>query len=134
MKKVLLSLLAAVLILGALGAAGLTGYRYGFDQGRLSVSNGNDEFPAPKFGFGPQRMPRHNFGFHHEFGAGGFGTMQRGMRFGFFSPLIFLTRIAFWMLVIWAVYTLMARSGWRLTKTAQTTETQTKPAQTEANE
>jgi len=134
MKKVLLSLLAVVLMLGALGAAGLTGYRYGFNQGALSASEGNAQPPIPGFGFAPQRMPRHNFGFHHEFGAGGFGMMQRGMRFGFFSPLIFLARIAFWMLVIWAVYALIVRSGWRLTKTAQTTETQTKPAQTDANE
>ena len=134
MKKVLLGLLAVVLILGVLGVAGLTGYRYGFDQGRLSASNGNDEFPAPRFGFGPQRMPMHNFEFDRGFGHGGFSMMPRGMGFGFFSPLIFLARIAFWVLVIWAIYTLIARSGWRLTKTAQTSETQTKPVQTEANE
>jgi len=39
-----------------------------------------------------------------------------GMGFGFFSPLMFLARIAFWALAIWGIYMLVTRSGWRLTR------------------
>jgi hypothetical protein len=132
MKKVLLTLLAVVLILGALGAAGLTGYRYGYAQGALATSNGDTQPLLPGFGLGPQRMPMHNFGFDRNFGPGGFHMMGRGgMGFGFFSPIIFLVRIAFWALVIWAIYMLVARSGWRLTKTPPAAETTPSTSNTE---
>lgn len=122
MKRFLLGLLTVVLLLAALGAAGFAGYRYGFNQGALASSNGDARQVVPGFGFGPQRMPMHNFGndeFNRRFSGGpGFNMMHRGgMGFGFFGPLMFLLRIAFWGLVIWALYTLVARSGWRLTKT-----------------
>ena len=116
MKKVLLSLLAVVLIFGVLGAAGFAGYRYGFYQGALSTSDGRIQSLAPGFGFEIQRMPMHNFGFDRGFGPGGFHTMQRGMGFGFFSPFLLIARIAFWGLIIWAVYMLVMRSGWRLVR------------------
>jgi hypothetical protein len=122
MKRLLLGLLTVVVILAALGAAGFAGYRYGFNQGALSTSNGGTGQVVPGFGFDPHHMPMHNFGndeFNRRFSGGpGFNMMHRGMSFGFFSPLMFLLRIAFWGLVIWALYTLVARSGWRLTKTA----------------
>jgi len=122
MKRFLLGLLAVVVILAALGAAGFAGYHYGFNQGALSASNGDTARIVPGFGFGYQRMPMHNFGndeFNRRFSGGpGFNMMHRGgMGFGFFGPLMFLVRIAFWGLVIWALYTLVARSGWRLIKT-----------------
>jgi hypothetical protein len=70
-------------------------------------------------------MPGRNFGFGfgRDFGPRGFGMMRPGgmMGFGFFGPLMFLLRIAFWALVIWAIYMLVTRSGWRLTR--QVTET-----------
>ena len=122
MKKVLLGLLTVIVVLGVLGAAGFAGYRYGFNQGILSASNGDTGQVVPGFGFGPQHMPMHNFGndeFNRRFsGRPTFDMLHRGgMGFGFFAPLIFLLRIAFWGLVIWALYTFVARSGWRLTKT-----------------
>src|SRR5215203_6388000 len=123
MKKFLLGLLTVVLILAALGAAGFAGYHYGFNQGAVSASNGDTRQIVPGFGFGPQRMPMHNFGndaFDRGQGGPGFNMRHRGMGFGMFAPLMFLLRIAFWGLVIWALYTLVARSGWRLTKTAST--------------
>ena len=132
MKKVLLKLLAVILIVVALGAAGMTGYRYGYAQALSAGSN--DEVPAlrPGFGMGPQRMPMHNFGFDRDFDRGGFPMMRRGgMGFGFFSPLWFLLRIAFWGLVIWVIYMLVARSGWRLTRTAPVTEVQPTPPATD---
>lgn len=116
MKKVLLTLLVVILILGALGAAGFAGYRYGYSQGLLATSNGEPLFVTP--GFNPYRMPYHHFGFERGFDRGNFGMMGRGgMGFGFFGPLLFLVQLAFWALVIWAIYALITRSGWRLTKT-----------------
>lgn len=138
MKKVLLTLLAVILVLGALGAAGMTGYRYGYSQGVVSASDSDAQSAVPRFGFGPQRMPMHEFGFdrgfefQRGFGPGGSPMMGRGgIGFGFFPPFLFLVRIAFWALVIWAVYMLATRSGWRLTRT---TQTQSAPAETESKE
>ncbi len=141
MKKVLLSILAIVLIIGALGAASFAGYQFGFRQGALTSTTSNGKAPIAPFSKndGPRGMPMmRNFGFGRGFGPGGFGMMGRGMGFGFFSPLVFLLRLAFWALVIWAIYMLVARSGWRLTR--QTTETPpapvppATPAESENNE
>ena len=126
MKKVLLSLLAIVLIVGLLGAAGFAGYQYGFRQGALTSSNGNTRVTPFSGNNGPRgMMPGRNFGFgfNREFGQRGFGMIRHGgmLGFGFFGPLMFLLQIAFWALVIWAIYMLITRSGWRLTR--QTTGT-----------
>lgn len=133
MKNILLSLLVIFLIFGALGAAGYAGYQYGFNQGVLAASNGDSQFFSPWFGMGPNRMPMHSFGFNRGFDRNGFGMMQPGFGYGFFSPLNFLVRLLFWGLIIWAGYMLVTRSGWRLTRTTQTTETQPKPTGTETN-
>ena len=119
MKKVLLTLLVLVVVVGALGAAGFAGYQYGYRQGAaLAVSNGDADSLVPRFGMNPHGMPMHNFGFDRGFGRGDFGMMGRGgIGFGLFTPLRLLLPIAFWALVIWAVYTLVMRSGWRLTRT-----------------
>jgi hypothetical protein len=134
MRKVLFTLLAVVLILGALGAAGLTGYRYGYAQGVSATSDGKIQPLAPGFGWVAPRMPMHNFGFDRDFGPGGFHMMGHGgMGFGFLWPLMFLLRIGFWVLVIWAIYMLVVRSGWRLTKTPPAVETPP-PSNTENTE
>ena len=134
MRKALLTILAIVLIVGALGAAGFAGYRYGYAQAVQVAPNGNTRQVAPGFGFGP-RMPMHNFGFDRDFRGRGFSMMGRGMLgLGVLAPLMFLLRIAFWVLVIWAIYMLVTRSGWRLTRETSTTTTTTTtppPAPTE---
>lgn len=134
MKKVLPTLLAVVLVLGVLGAVGFAGYRYGFQQGALSASNGDPQFLTPGYGFGAQRMPMHNFGdgFDRGFDPRGFNMMQNGRGFGFFSPFRLLIPIAFWGLILWAVYSLVMRSGFRLTR--QANETQPRPVETEVKE
>ena len=135
MKRVLFSLLVVILILGALGAAGFAGYQYGYRQGALASSNGNNQVAPFGRNFGPNRMPLHNFGFGRGF-DGDFGIMRRGIGFGFLSPLFFLLRIAFWALVIWAIYMLISRSGWRLTRetTSTTTVNPPRPAETYTKE
>ncbi len=128
MRKVLLTILAIVLIVGALGAAGFAGYRYGYAQAVQVAPNGNTRQVAPGFGFGP-RMPMHNFGFDRDFRGRGFSMMGRGiMGLGVLAPLMFLLRIAFWVLVIWAIYMLVTRSGWRLTRATTTTTTTPPPS------
>lgn len=128
MKRVLLSVLVIVLILGGLGAAGFAGYQYGYRQGTVSASNGNGQLPPGHPDVNPYRMPMHNFGFGFD---RGFGMMHRGMGFGFFSPLFFLLRIGFWALVIWAIYMLITRSGWRLTRETTTSTNVNPPAPAE---
>ena len=124
MKRVLLTLLAIVVVLGLFAAVGLTGYRFGYARG-AGVAAGGDEQQrqvGPFDGFGPNRMPGHDFGFnrgfHREFGMRG----VPGMGFGFFSPLMLLGRIAILALIVWFIYWLFTRSGWRLTRPVQTTE------------
>jgi hypothetical protein len=140
MKKVLLTLLAVIVIVGAMGASGMVGYRYGYSQGASSATDGETPALVPGFGNGPQRMPMHPFEFERDFGPGrgfdrGFEMMPGGMmRFGFFGPLMFLARIAFWALVIWAVYMLVTRSGWRLTRTTQPVESQPASAETDSKQ
>jgi uncharacterized membrane protein len=134
MKRVLLTILAIVVVLGLFAAVGFTGYRFGFARG-AGVAAGGDELPRqirPLEGFGPNRMPMHAFGFnrgfHREFGMRG----GPGMGFGFFSPLMLLGRIAILALIVWFIYWLFTRSGWQLTRTVQTTEHQPPPAEPEA--
>ena len=133
MKRVLLSLLVVILILGALGAAGFAGYQLGFQRAAFANPSGNAPSLPRNMGPGPRGMLPHDFGLRHGFDRGfdrGFGMMGRGMGFGFFGPLMFLARIAFWALVIWAIYMLVTRSGWRLTRAAPANVNPQAPAET----
>jgi hypothetical protein len=133
MRKVLLTLLAVVLVLGALGAAGFAGYQYGYRQGVLTASNGDSTSVVPGFWFSPKAMRLHNFGFDERGFGRDFGMMRRGgIGFGFFTPLLFIAQIAFWALVIWAVYMLIKRSGWRLTRTQPAAVVETVPSESSA--
>jgi hypothetical protein len=135
MKKVLLTLLAVVVVLGLFAAIGFVGYRFGYAQGIQATADGQTPDFRPFDGMGPNRMPMQNFGdrfdrnFDRGFGSGGFP--MRG--FGFF-PLIFIGQIAVLALIVWFVYWLFTRSGWQLTRTVQTVEAQPKPTDAEAKE
>jgi len=114
MKKVLLTLLAVIVIVGALAGAGFAGYRMGYANGATGSGN------APAFGFyhmNPNRMPMHRF--DNDLGPRmmpyGYSMMGRG-GFGFFSPLHFIWNLAVLGLVIWFVYWLFTKSGWRIVK------------------
>jgi len=138
MKKVLLTLLTVIVVLGLFAATGYAGYRFGFARGAQITANGNPSGPQlrPFDNFERRGMPMHNFG--DDFGRGlrrGFGVRgfpMMGMGFGFFSPLMFLGRIVVFALIIWFIYWLFTRSGWQLTRTAPIAEAQTKPTETEA--
>ncbi|HEX9838097.1 MAG TPA: hypothetical protein VGA72_02055 [Anaerolineales bacterium] len=123
MRKVLLSLIAAVLVIGLFAAVGYSAYRVGYNQGAQATDAG-DTPPFRQFeDFRPRGMPMDNFGrdiergFNRGFGPGEFPRMG----FGFFSPILFLGRIAALGLVLWFIYWLFTRSGWRLTRTPQAT-------------
>jgi hypothetical protein len=137
MKKVLLSLLVVVLVAASLGAVGFAGYRFGFAQGVQSASDIDPQLMMPGFAFGPNRMPMPDNWFDRNSGPGrdferGFDMRPGGrMGFGLFGPVLFLLQLAFWVFVIWAIYTLVIRSGWRLTRTTQPSETP--PASTDTD-
>ena len=133
MKKVVLTLLAIIVVLGLFAASGYAGYRIGFAQAAQRVTNGNPQTPdlRPFNNPGPRRLPGRNFGFGFGMGRGfrrGFGIMPM-MGFGFFGPLMFLGRILLLILVVWFTYWLFTRSGWRLTR--QPVETAPAPVKTE---
>jgi hypothetical protein len=125
MRKVLLSLIAAVLVIGSFAAVGYSAYRVGYNQGAEATAGGDTPLFRQFEDFRPRGMPMHNFGrdiergFNRGFGPGGFPRMG----FGFFSPILFLGRIAVLGLVLWFIYWLFTRSGWRLTRTPQATVT-----------
>jgi hypothetical protein len=138
MKKVLLTLVGVVLILGLFSAVGYAGYRFGYAQGVQTVINSDTAQPRLRLFDDFERRGIPNLGdrferdFPRGFGPGGFPMRE----FGFFSPLRFLAQIAVLGLMIWFVYWLFTRSGWRLTRTpaVQTTETSTQPVETEGKE
>ena len=144
MKKVLLTLLAVVLVIGVLAAAGFAGYRVGYNQGARSASNGEAPLLGRSDRFGPDRMPMHNFGrdfdrgFNRGFQPGEFRMMHRGGGFGFFFPFMFLGHLVIWGLIFWLIYLLFTRSGLRLSLTQQkvqntppNVETEPKPQEQE---
>ena len=121
MKKILLTLVAVVLVLGLFAAVGFTGYRFGYAQGVQTAANGDAIAPGLRLfdDVSPRGVERFGMDrdFQREFRPGGFPVR------GFFSPLRSLMQIAVLGLVVWFAYWLFARSGWRLTKTVQTIET-----------
>jgi hypothetical protein len=132
MKKVLLTLLGIIVVVGILAGAGFTGYRIGYNHGATASVDGTVTFtprlmPMHNFvqGFDPHNMPMHNFGkgnergFNHGFGPGGFGMMGRGMRGG---GIFSLLHIAVLGILIWFAYKLIKGSGWKLSLTRHAAE------------
>ena len=116
MKRILLTLLAIIVGLGLFAAIGFAGYRFGYAQGVQASASGDATRSSPGIrpfdNFGSRGMPMYNFGFHRGFGRGGFPMMG----LGFFSPWMFLGRIAAFALIGGFIYWLFTRSGWRLTR------------------
>ena len=120
MKKVILRIIAAVLVIGVLAGFGYAAYRTGYTQGVQQAAANGDTQLFRRFGnFDPQRMPMHNFGndFGRDSNRGMGPTGFPMMGFGFIPPLLFLGRIVMFGLAIWFIYWLFTRSGWRITRT-----------------
>jgi hypothetical protein len=141
MKKVLLTLLTVVVVLGLFAAAGYAGYRFGYMRGVQITAKAGTPGTAPNpqvrpFGNSDRRgMPFRNFG--NDFGHGlprGFGMRgfpMLGMGFGLFGLFGALVRIAVLGLIVWFIYWLFTRSGWQLTRTVPVTPQPPSPAPTE---
>src|SRR4029079_5794948 len=105
MKKVLLTLLTIVVVLGLFAATGFAGYRIGLMRGAQITTNGGTPNPQlrPFDNFDRRGMPNggddFGRGLHRGFGMRGFPMM--GMGFGFFSLFALLARIAVFALIIW---------------------------------
>jgi hypothetical protein len=131
MRRVLLSILGILIVLGLFAAAGFAGYRFGFAQGAQTQglrANGATPQIRPFGDSDRGRMPMMpNFGWgrgmHRGFGIGGFPMMG----FGLFGLLGFFGRILFFALVLWFIFWLFTRSGWRLTRTAPVTTAPSAP-------
>lgn len=126
MKKVLLTLLAVIVIVGALAGAGYAGYRIGYGQG--ATASDNPPFFDRSERMGPNFMPMPNFG--REFGPAGSDLfyrdpMMRRSLYGiyFFSPLRILWNLAIFALIVWFVVWLFTRSGWRIVRQSSTAPT-----------
>ena len=123
MKKAILIILGAALVIGVLAGAGFAGYRVGYNQGVRVSANGAPQ-PLDRFEpFGKDRVPPRNFrqfqrGLGNGFGPGRF-PMGRRMGFGFFGPLMFIGRIVIWGIILWFIFWLFTKSGWQLTRASQ---------------
>jgi hypothetical protein len=117
MKKVILGILGAILVLGLFAGVGYAGYRIGFNQGAQFAADGN----APRFNrFDRDGLPRFMPYFDRSFSPRWFGMTPHNRGFGFFPPFFFLGflgRIALIGLILWFVVWLFTRSGWRLSLT-----------------
>src|ERR1044072_4528451 len=128
MKKVLLTLLTVVVVLGLFAATGYAGYRIGLMRGAQITTNGGAPNPQlrPFDNFDRRGMPNggddFGRGMRRGFGMRGFPIM--GMGFGFFSLVALFARIAVFALIIWFIYWLFTQSGWQLTRTVRAVETQ----------
>ncbi|HSM72974.1 MAG TPA: hypothetical protein VK851_15665 [Anaerolineales bacterium] len=118
MKKVFLTLLAMIVIVGALIGTGYWGYRIGY----VDSATGSDGGPffGRSYHMNPNQMPFHRydrgFGFdqHPMMRPGGYHSL--GMGFGYFSPLRILWNIAILALIVWFAYWLFTKSGWQITR------------------
>lgn len=119
MKKVLLTILGVIVAVGVLAGAGFAGYRIGYNQGVTGSGN------VPAFGryhVNPEQMPMQRF--ENDFGPRNQQyrspmMMERG-NFGnrMFSPFRLLWNVGILALIVWFVYWLFTKSGWRITRQA----------------
>lgn len=145
MKKVFLTLLTLIVVVGALAGAGYTGYRIGFNQGVISsgkAAPSGNSLQRPNQN--PHAMPFNNFGrdfrgFEPGFPGQRFPMARHGFfGFGLFSPLHFLWNLAILALIIWFIYWLISKSGWQITrrseKVVEVASSETKAESTESTE
>ena len=136
MKRILLTLLAAVLVIGVLAGAGYAGYRFGFRQGARTSSNGDASPFVGRPEINSERPPfplERGFDrdFNRGFPHGGFQIMRHRGGLGFFSTFMFLGQIAFWGLIFLLVYLLFTRSGFIISRTQQTVQNTPASVETE---
>lgn len=140
MKKWIIRIIVAILIIGAFAGVGVIAYRVGYQQGTQGTDAGLPFFghsgrlnQSPQFRQDdmPQLHPGFNEGFDHRsmpgFGNSRFSITRRGGAFSFFSPFHFLFSIILVGLVIWLGYKLFKGNGWQLSLTRQSAGSETAP-------
>ena len=126
MKRVIRTILGALLVIGLFAGAGFVGYRVGYRQGIQASANGAP--PPNRFEhFGRDDLPGRNFfrferDFERGLAPGGFLRMRGERGFGFFMPIFSLVRVAVLGLIIWLVYKLFTGAGWKLSLTRQSAQ------------
>jgi len=121
MKKVLLTLLAVIVILGALAGAGFVGYRIGYS--RAAIASGNTQFFSRSDRVNPHLMPGFNGDYDFHMQPYRYPMMGRGVvGFNGFSLIRILWNIAILALIVWFVYWLFNKSGWRITRQSKEPE------------
>lgn len=133
MKKVLLTLLGVIVALGLLAGAGFAGFRIGLQQGVAASGNAPSVRVQP---FNRDEMPRfgpgmNNRGFNRMPYANHFFLMGRGgwLGLGVFSVLGFVWRLALLGLILWFIYWLFTKSGWRITRQVHTETAKSTPVE-----
>lgn len=135
MKKWIVRIIVALLVIGAFAGVGMVSYRIGYQQGVQGTNAGMPALfgHAERFNQNPlfrrDTMPQFHPGFSDDFnhrsmpvfGNSRFTVMNHGSNFGFFSPFRFLFNIALLGLVIWLGYKLFKGNGWQLSLTRQPT-------------
>lgn len=125
MKKWIIRIILAIVVIGAFAGVGFTGYRVGVVRGAQVSGNFVD---VPRFAerFHKDDLSEFQFGFHRNdrgfqrnFGPGGFHS--RGS--GFMSPLFTLLKVAVLGLIAWGAYKLFTGNGWQLSFTRHHAET-----------
>ncbi len=124
MKRVFLTLLGLVVVIGLFSAVGYAGYRLGFAQGFERAADGDMPRLRPFADLGPRAPRLPDFEFRGGFRRGFIDVPVMG--FGFFILFRLIAWLAVLALVIGLIGGLFARSGWRLVR-----ETGSPPAQTE---
>jgi len=133
MKKWIVRIIIAVLIIGAFAGVGMITYHVGYQQGAQGTGVGLPFIfgHAGRFGQSSQMHPGFDNDFNHRsmpgFGNSRFNVMNHGRGFGFFSPFRFLFSVAFLGLVIWFGYRLFKGNGWQLSLTRQPASNETAP-------
>lgn len=117
MKKWIVRILVAVLVIGAFAAVGFVGYRVGFSHGAQFAGDFEN---GPRFAQPFQRGEAPGFAFNpHPRGGPDreFKMTHRGRGFGFASPFFVLIKLALLGLVGWVAYMLFKGNGWTLSLT-----------------
>lgn len=121
MKKWVVRILVAILVIGAFAAVGFIGYRVGLSHGAQFSGDVVKNTARGSEPFQRGGLPGFQFGFHgREFQRGfqehGFQMRQRG-GFGFMPPFISLVQVALLGLIIWFAYKMFKGNGWTLSLT-----------------
>lgn len=117
MKKFLLTLLAVIVVVGALAGVGYAGYRMGYAQG--AVGSGNAPFFGHAERMNPNFIPMPNWGREFSFRTQPYHSPMMGRGFfgiNTFSPLRILWNLAILALIVWFFVWLFTKSGWRIVR------------------